>query len=262
MIPKLSFIPPQFFSEYSRHFRPEWSELLQQIKKNNGFFTADFENHVVSSSVFSSNIEGNTLDMEGFMRNRGKRSFARFREVEEIENLVNAYTFARDNEITLQNLLLVHGILSSTLVKKSAQGKLRKTPVGVYDPVTGRPVYITIEPEYVENAISRLFEDIKNLLVADLTAEAMFYYASMIHLWIVKIHPFEDGNGRTARLLEKWFMVSLIGPAAWSVPSEKYYWEHSKDYYKNIVLGFNYSSLFWDKGIPFLLMLPQSILVY
>lgn len=261
MIPKLSFLSPQFFTEYSRHFSPEWSESLQQIKNKNGFSAADFENHVIPSSLFSSNIEGNTLDMESFMKNRGKHTFLRFREVQEIENLVDAYKFARDNEITLQNLLHVHSILSSTIVKKSACGKLRKTPVGVYDPVTGHPVYITIEPEYVENAISKLFEDINTLLLADLTAETEFYYASMLHLWTVKIHPFEDGNGRTARLLEKWFLASRIGPAAWSIPSEKYYWDHRPDYYKNITLGFNYYSLFWDRGIPFLMMLPQSIII-
>jgi Fic family protein len=146
-------------------------------------------------------------------------------------------------------------------VNKSAQGKLRETRVGVYDTATGRPDYIAVEPEYVKIALSKLLEDIKTLLFADLTTEAEFYYASMLHLWTIKIHPFEDGNGRTARLLEKWFLASRIGPAAWSIPSEKYYWDHRSDYYQNIVLGFNYYSLFWDRGIPFLLMLPQSITV-
>ena len=259
MIPKLSFLSSQFFTEYSRYFRPEWSESLQQIKT--GFSASDFDTHLVSSSLFSSNIEGNTLDMDGFMRNRGKRSFVRFGEVREVENLVSAYMFARDNEVTLQNLLHAHRLLSGTFGNKSEQGKLRKTPVGIHDPETGRPVYIVVEPGYVDNAISRLFEDINALLVADLSTEAEFYYASMLHLWTVKIHPFEDGNGRVARLLEKWFLASRIGPAAWSVPSEKYYWTHRTDYYQNIALGFNYYSLFWDKGIPFLLMLPQSIIV-
>jgi Fic family protein len=167
--------------------------------------------------------------------------------------------FARDNEITLRNFLRAHGMLSRTLVNKSAQGKLRKTPVGVYDTTTGRPVYIAVEPEYVNDEISKLFEDIKILLSADLDTTALFYYASMLHLWIAKIHPFEDGNGRTARLLEKWFLASTIGTDAWSIPSEKYYWDNRPDYYKNIALGFNYYSLFWDRCIPFLLMLPQGV---
>ena len=259
MIPKLSFISSEYYTEYSGHFRPAWLEALQEIKNKNGFSTADFEYYIIASSLFSSNIEGNTLDINSFMRNRRKRSFIKFKEVQEIENLVAAYKFARENEITYTNFLQAHGILSRTLVNKPAQGKIRKSPVGVYDTATGRPVYIAVEPENVKNEISKLFDDIKTLLSADLTTKAVFYYASMLHLWTAKIHPFEDGNGRTARLLEKWFLASRLGPVAWSIPSEKYYWDNRPDYYKNIALGFNYYALHWDRCIPFLLMLPRSI---
>ncbi|WP_220392957.1 Fic family protein [Chitinophaga lutea] len=33
----------------------------------------------------------------------------------------------------------------------------------------------------------------------------------MIHLVFVKIHPRADGNGRSARLLEKWFLAVKLG---------------------------------------------------
>jgi Fic family protein len=81
----------------------------------------------------------------------------------------------------------------------------------------------------------------------------------MIHLWTAKIHPFADGNGRTARLLEKWFLAVKFGSAAWSVNSEKYYWDHRPEYYKNISLGFNYYALSWGRCISFLLMLPEAL---
>jgi Fic family protein len=52
-----------------------------------------------------------------------------------------------------------------------------------------------------------------------------------------------DGNGRSARLIEKWFLVSKLGKSLWSVNSEKYYWDNRPAYYENISLGFNYYAL-------------------
>ena len=51
------------------------------------------------------------------------------------------------------------------------------------------------------------------------------------------IHPFQDGNGRMARLAEKWFLASHLGSTAWHIPSEQFYQEHRADYYNNIKIG-------------------------
>ena len=80
-----------------------------------------------------------------------------------------------------------------------------------------------------------------------------FYYASMLHLVFVKIHPFQDGNGRTARLLEKWFLIEKIGQKAIAVQLEKNYYKHLKDYYANIrKLGLEYEVLDCGKSLDFL----------
>jgi Fic family protein len=88
----------------------------------------------------------------------------------------------------------------------------------------------------------------------------VFFFASFIHLVFVKIHPFEDGNGRTGRLLEKWFLAQKLGDKAWFVQSEKYYYDHHQTYYKNIrVMGLEYEMLDYDKAMPFLLMLANVL---
>jgi len=56
----------------------------------------------------------------------------------------------------------------------------------------------------------------------------------------VNIHPFVDGNGRATRLIEKWFLAKKLGDKIWCITSEKNYWTHRTNYYKNLQLGANY----------------------
>jgi Fic family protein len=100
------------------------------------------------------------------------------------------------------------------------------------------------------------------LITEKLTTEAIFYYAAFIHLVFVNIHPFNDGNGRAARLLEKWFLVTMLGEEAWYIQSEKYYYQHVNEYYKNLNrLGIFYDQLNYANANNFLQMLPQSLVV-
>ena len=76
----------------------------------------------------------------------------------------------------------------------------------------------------------------------------------------VNIHPFEDGNGRAGRLLEKWFIAEKLGTKAWYLQSELYYYNHVSEYYKNLnKLGMFYEELDHSKALPFLLMLSASL---
>jgi len=80
-------------------------------------------------------------------------------------------------------------------------------------------------------------------------------------IWFsVKIHPFQDGNGRTARLIEKWFLIEKIGEKATLVQSEKYYYKELNDYYANIrKIGLEYEDLDYSKSLDFLLMTIKGI---
>ena len=72
------------------------------------------------------------------------------------------------------------------------------------------------------------------------------------------IHPFQDGNGRAARLLEKWFLVSQLGSKAWQIPAEQFYAEHRAEYYRNIKIGPNFYTLDYNRCVPFLTMLTNA----
>ncbi len=259
MLSKLTFISTDYLKEYIISFPDSCLNSLQTLNSAPEFSSEDFDYYIIASSLYSSKIEGNTLDADSFFRNRGKSTSPKKKEVQEIEELVEAYKFASENTLTKSNFLKTHSILSKSLLPKKEQGKVRKEQVGVRDSKTLKPIYLAVEPEFVDVELTKLFSDISMLLEEKLTIQEVFYFASMIHLWIAKIHPFMDGNGRSARLIEKWFLVSKLGKSLWSVNSEKYYWDNRPAYYENISLGFNYYALYWDRCQPFLKMLMESV---
>jgi len=120
--------------------------------------------------------------------------------------------------------------------------------------------YVAASPENVGQELDKLFHDIELLQNRELNSFEIFYYASLIHLVFVKIHPFQDGNGRTARLMEKWFLLEKLGEKANSVQLEKNYYKNLKAYYANIKkIGLEYEELDYKKCLDFLLMTVQGI---
>ena len=64
----------------------------------------------------------------------------------------------------------------------------------------------------------------------------------------MKIYPFQGGNNRTARLLEKWFLIKELGKDVINIPSKIYYHKNLNDYYINIKkLGLEYNKLKYKK---------------
>mgnify|MGYP001617257386 CR=1 FL=1 len=194
-----------------------------------------------------------------FLETEAKKNLLKKKEVQEIETLMDAYKFASENKLNKTNFLKSHAILSKAILPIKERGVLRKEQIGVRDSKTLRPVYLAVEPQFLKKEFNKLFDDTDELLKRDLSHREIFYFASMIHIWLAAIHPFSDGNGRCARILEKWFLVSKLGTTAWSINSEKYYWDNRSEYYQNISLGYNYYVLYWDRCVPFLLMLPKAV---
>ena len=116
-------------------------------------------------------------------------------------------------------------------------------------------------PDKVQQEINKLYQDISLLINAKLDFEEALFFAALIHLVFVKIHPFDDGNGRTGRLLEKWFLAQKLDDKAWFLQSEKYYYDHHQTYYKNIrLMGLEYDLLDYSQAMPFLMMLPEALI--
>ena len=124
----------------------------------------------------------------------------------------------------------------------------------------GRIEYVAASPYLVKEEMDKFYHDLKILVTHEFNVQEVFFHASLLHLVFVKIHPWNDGNGRSARLIEKWFLAQKFGEKAWFVQSEKNYYQNHQTYYKNIrMLGLEYPELDYSKALPFLLMLPDSI---
>lgn len=246
----------QYFSKYNDEIGQHFVKLIELFDFAEK--STDLGYKTQSSAVYSSNIEGNSIDLNSFMNYKlSPTKFKPQKEIQEIENLILAYQFAQSNSLTEKNFLQCHKLLAKTLVIKSSQGKYRTEKVGVFG--QSGLVYLAIEPEFVKEAITEFFSDLAVLLQKELSVAEAIYFASLIHLKFAHIHPFRDGNGRAARLLEKWFLAEKLGGDFWKLSSEKFYKEHQSDYYNNINLGVNFYELNYDKCLPFLLMLPKSL---
>jgi Fic family protein len=114
-----------------------------------------------------------------------------------------------DADLTPEIVFTLHRILTDgTLDNPDAAGRLQRPDedrVVVMDPITG---YIYHEPPPADELPERLDRlcDFAN----GITPKEGFVHpvvrAVLIHFWIGFEHPFEDGNGRTARALFYWSM--------------------------------------------------------
>lgn len=245
--------------KYFDAFSLQTTDLEELVRAFNfGDTSEDLVYSVQASAVFSSNIEGNSINLNSFMNYQlSKMKFKPHKELLEIEDLILAYNFAQKEKLTEKNFLKTHKILSKIFLISGLRGKYRNDKVGVFG--ESGLVYLAVEPEFVPKVMKDFFGEINTLLSSELSMEEIFYFAAFIHLRFVHIHPFRDGNGRAARLLEKWFLAEKLGEKFWQIPSEKYYKENQQNYYKNINIGINFYELNYDKSVPFLTMLPQSL---
>jgi Fic family protein len=208
----------------------------------------------VVSSVYSSLIEGGSIDIEKYVNYQATKNNST--DMIEVQDLMAAYNFAKSNTLTTKNVVKAHQLLSKHFnIDAKYKGAIRDKNVSVGSLFI--TVYEGANKKIVLAEFEKLMKEIGDLKKRKMSYNEMFYYASFIHLLFLKIHPFADGNGRLGRLLEKWFLASVIGEDAWLIPSEVYYQISKKTYYQYLDLGDKYENINTEKAIDFLLMLPS-----
>lgn len=255
---------------FKEKFEKYFNEFEKQLAANNfslelpnvevpAITTDTFSFYTSVASVYSSKIEGEQIEADSYIKHKFMGVKFQPNYTKKTDDLHKAYTYASKNTLNTENLFKAHALVTKNLLHKSQQGIVRIQVVQVQDE-NGRILYVAAAPANVHLEFRKLMEYIEYLLSEDLTIQECFYFASVIHLLLLNIHPFYDGNGRTSRLLEKWFLAQKLGEKAWYIQSEKYYYQNLNDYHRNLQrIGFEYETLDYARCLPFTLMLPASL---
>lgn len=255
-----SLLNTTLLEQYCKHVSEQHLNEYEKLEDSE-LSIATFSFYTSVSAVFSSKIEGEDIELDSYVKH--KRFGIEFLPdyTRKIDDLYNAYQFAKLNPCNKKNIDEAHKILTTHILPKNKQGKQRTSNMYVTTP-DGRIEYVVASPFKITTELDKFYTDLSHLLSTPLSLQEVFYYAALLHLVFVKIHPFDDGNGRTSRLIEKWFLAEKLGEKAWLIQSEKNYYMQHKTYYKNIrLLGLEYEELDYSKSLPFLQMLPQSLVV-
>ena len=154
----------------------------------------------------------------------GKKVIGPQDEIQEVKNAYEAYKLIKMvNQYSIKDLKKIHGVMTYLTVDES--GEFRKGNEGVFDE-NGNCIHVCPPPEQVDELMKQLFKWMENNngIVHPLILSSVFHYE------FVFIHPFKDGNGRTARL---WQNVILSN---WEeifeyVPIESQIKKYQEEYY-------------------------------
>lgn len=198
------------------------------------------KNSKKKSTYASNRIEGNPLSekqVDEVIENDERKHY--LKPEQEVRNYFLALNFLEEKvnkkEKFSKKLILD---VQKLVVKGSLKEKIGfrgSMPPGilfaVYDAKTGNPEYIP--PEYCD--IPGLLDELVEYV--NTTDDHPLLVAAVIHYQLVTIHPFEDGNGRTARLLSGYIM-DLNGYGFNGIGSlEEYFAYDIDEYYESIQMG-------------------------
>jgi Fic family protein len=195
------------------------------------------------SAHASTSIEGNPLPLTD-VRKILKHAPAHIRDTEkEILNYNKALEYLntllskpkpKPKSITNTFIETTQSIVIDGLIDKKNRGKYRRDPVIVNDPRKRTIAYI---PPDAKDVV-KLMNELINYLEKEYNTIDPLILAGIFHKQFVVIHPFIDGNGRTARLVTK-YLLARMGLDTFQLFSfENYYNQNVTKYFSSVgVLG-------------------------
>lgn len=188
------------------------------------------------SSYASTSIEGNPLPLTEVKKIlKFKPAHIRDSEKEVLNynqalKVLNRQLEEGKVTLSLDLILKIHKQITEELLPKFESGNLRKKGVSVNNPKTGQTVYLPPDTRDVRP----LMEDLVEFISLSREKIDPLILASIFHKQMVLIHPFTDGNGRTARLATK-VLLAEMGLNTFNLFSfENYYNQNVSRYFQTV----------------------------
>ena len=192
------------------------------------------------STYTSTSIEGNPLlltDVKQIIKNKPENLRSSEQEIinyNAVLEELNINLKKQSVNFDIELILSVHRKIVNKLLPKYQLGKLRKEPVFVNNPKTGKTVYWP--PDHGD--VPELVDDLLDFVIKNKDIVDPLIVAGIFHKQFVIIHPFMDGNGRTTRICTKVILAGM-GLDTFNLFSfENYYNKNVTNYFNNVgVLG-------------------------
>lgn len=169
-------------------------------------------NSLMEEAIRSSQLEGATTSHRVAKELLRSGREPRNRSERMIFNNYQAMQFMRNemgDALTPDAVLELHRILTDgTLKNPTAAGRLQcpdEERVAVFDRDDGKPIHKPPPTEQLPERLDRLCAFANEGEDAEPFVHPVLR-AILLHFWLAYDHPFEDGNGRTARILFFWSM--------------------------------------------------------
>ena len=186
----------------------------------------------VEATHSSTSIEGNpfsVVQVDAILSNKPLLTRHEYAEIE-VKNYKKAldYIFSYElSDISVDSILEIHRLLTDGLLDSSRSGKWRKNPVYIENQ-EGKTVYSAASSKEVPERI----KDLIFWLNSNALSIHPVIVAAILHHELVSIHPFADGNGRTARATTSLFLKtakydfrgSLVLDSFYATDKNAYYW--------------------------------------
>ncbi len=197
------------------------------------------------SAYSSTSIEGNPLpltDVKRILKNKPENVRDSEKEVLNYNRaLVELDRLINEKKINLDTNWLekIQKIVTDGLIQKHLSGCIRQESVFVNDPRIRKTIYWP--PNHQE--VAPMIKNLLDFLQKKSQAVDPLILAGIFHREFVIIHPFVDGNGRTARLATKVFLAKM-GLNTFNLFSfENYYNQDVTRYFQEVGLLGNYYDL-------------------
>lgn len=200
-------------------------QKLSLIDSNtSGFLTADVKkptniqksqlilSGLTEEAIASSQIEGANTSRKVAKEMLLSQRKARTRDEQMIINnyqVMQRLLEWKDLPLSTDILLAIQkNITTNTLENENDSGRFRadNDGINVVNSLTSEIVFTPPNAKFVENELKKLIQYANNNESEDEFIHPVIK-ASILHFWLAYLHPFVDGNGRTARAIFYWYML-------------------------------------------------------